>query len=338
MIERQTNLDTLPKELAILHEYFGGLISEENDVFTITLSPTVGSGYIRHTNLQAGLNVIDFDCKLNDDAAICAGFSNFNTLQFIYCLHGNCFHGFALHGHEVQIEPFQTAVVSCDTENSSRLKIEKGINCELSIILADKNVYLSSLSEKENPISRKLKKQLFELNKVKKFFHLGNYNLRIAEQLKHIKCKEHENTISHQLSKKGRYFIVLAKHIEQFLNEIGTNKNTSGLLRKELKRITEASEFVQKSPEIQHTIKSLCSFSGLSPAKLQDGFKFMFERTVSDYIRNVRLEKAEELLRTTDLSISEVVYTIGLTSRSYFCKIFKRKYDCRPKDYKYKNH
>ena len=73
--------------------------------------------------------------------------------------------------------------------------------------------------------------------------------------------------------------------------------------------------------------------SGLSPFKLQEGFKTTHGRTVADFIRNVRLEKAEELIKTTDLNISEIVYTIGLSSSSYFSKIFKLKYNCSPKDY-----
>ena len=71
----------------------------------------------------------------------------------------------------------------------------------------------------------------------------------------------------------------------------------------------------------------------MSPAKLQEGFKLLHNRTVSDFIRNVRVETAEHLIKTTDLNISEIVYTVGLTSRSYFSKIFKQKYKCSPKYY-----
>ncbi|MCB0387243.1 MAG: helix-turn-helix transcriptional regulator, partial [Winogradskyella sp.] len=74
---------------------------------------------------------------------------------------------------------------------------------------------------------------------------------------------------------------------------------------------------------------------GLSPSKLQEGFKLMHGHTVTEYIREVRIKKAEELIKNTDMNISEVVYTIGLTSRSYFSKIFKEKYNCSPKDYKF---
>ena len=72
----------------------------------------------------------------------------------------------------------------------------------------------------------------------------------------------------------------------------------------------------------------------LSAAKLQEGFKALHDRTVADYIRNVRLEEAEHLLKTTDFNISEVVYSVGFLSRSYFSKIFKTKYRCSPKEYK----
>jgi AraC family transcriptional regulator, transcriptional activator for feuABC-ybbA operon len=71
----------------------------------------------------------------------------------------------------------------------------------------------------------------------------------------------------------------------------------------------------------------------MSPCKLQEGFKMLHDRTVSDFIRNVRLEKAEELISHSDLNISEIVYSIGFTSRSYFAKIFKEKFHCSPKTY-----
>jgi AraC-like DNA-binding protein len=36
------------------------------------------------------------------------------------------------------------------------------------------------------------------------------------------------------------------------------------------------------------------------------------------------------MLKNTDLNISQIVYSIGFSSRSYFSKIFKEKYDISP--------
>ena len=59
----------------------------------------------------------------------------------------------------------------------------------------------------------------------------------------------------------------------------------------------------------------------------------MYGRTVTEYIRHVRLEAARDLINTSELNISQIVYTIGFSSRSYFSKIFKAKYNISPSDY-----
>ena len=41
-------------------------------------------------------------------------------------------------------------------------------------------------------------------------------------------------------------------------------------------------------------------------------------------------------MNDSDLNISEIVYTIGFSSRSYFSKIFKEKYNISPNEYKSK--
>ena len=73
---------------------------------------------------------------------------------------------------------------------------------------------------------------------------------------------------------------------------------------------------------------------GLSQAKLQDGFKFIYKRTVTEFIRHIRLEQSRNLMKTTDLNISQIVYSIGFTSRSYFSKIFKEKFGLSPNEFK----
>ncbi|WP_431137979.1 helix-turn-helix domain-containing protein, partial [Psychroserpens mesophilus] len=58
-----------------------------------------------------------------------------------------------------------------------------------------------------------------------------------------------------------------------------------------------------------------------------------YTRTVADYVRHVRLETARNLLRKTDMNISEVVYSVGFNSRSYFSNIFKKQYGLSPSDF-----
>ncbi len=324
----------IPSELNVLNKHLSGDIEINGDIHTLTLASNRGYGKVRYTKLQNGLKTYDFNVKLNTTIEIPVCSLTSNSLQFIYCLDGHCYHQFESFEETTKIEQFRTAVVHSDSGLTSSIIIKENQPLIINIVCIDKKEYFDKFDQQKNQFSKKIQNLLSNIKTKSKHFHLGNYNLKIAEQLKLLFGVEHNNEISELLSQKGRYYLILAKHIEQFHAEIENNSNTSGLLKDELKAISKVSEFIQENPEIQHSIKTLCLKSGLSPAKLQEGFKFMFERTVSDYVRNVRLEKAEKLIKTTDLTISEIVYSVGLTSRSYFCKIFKNRYHYSPKEYK----
>lgn len=314
-----------------------GEITNDQDVHVLTLSKEIGSGEIRHTVLQAGLQVFDFNIKLNSDLEIPVDSITYKSLLFLYCLEGDCSHQFDDYEETHFIDQFQTSVIHSDEGLQSRIFISDGKKLILNIIVVNKKEYFDKFNNDSNHFDKKIQELLNDISHKRKYFHSGNHSLKIAEQLKLLIAIEYTNEISEVLSQKGRYYLILAKQIEQFCLEIDNNTNTSGLLKNELKLVTQVSDYIKEYPEVQHSIKTLCAKSGLSPAKLQEGFKFMFERTVSDFVRNVRLEKAEKLIRTTDLTISEIVYSVGLTSRSYFCKIFKKKYQFSPKEYKQVN-
>ncbi|KAA1242543.1 helix-turn-helix transcriptional regulator [Aquimarina sp. RZ0] len=330
----ENDLVSVPSELNDLKEHLQGNITVDYDMHTLTLDSEVGKGQVRYTNLQSGLQTFDFKLKLIKDIEIPIDSITSESIQFLYCLDGKCYHQFESFEKATLIERFQTAVAHSDKSLASKIIIRKGNHLVLNIICVNKKEYFDKFSKENNPFGKKLQGLLYDIGTKSKHFHLGSYSLKIAEQLKLLFGIEYSNEVSELLSQKGRYYLILAEHIEQFHAEIENNSNTSGLLKNELMAISQVSDFIKGHPEIQHSIKSLCLESGLSPAKLQEGFKFMFQRTVSDFVRNVRLEKAEKLIKTTELTISEVVYSVGLTSRSYFCKIFKKKYSCSPKEYK----
>ncbi|MCI3918721.1 response regulator [Paenibacillus sp. TRM 82003] len=62
-------------------------------------------------------------------------------------------------------------------------------------------------------------------------------------------------------------------------------------------------------------------------------FKKATGMTVHQYIMELRMRKAEELLRTTKRKVSEVAVRIGMSNHSYFCTLFKQKYGMSPGEY-----
>lgn len=56
--------------------------------------------------------------------------------------------------------------------------------------------------------------------------------------------------------------------------------------------------------------------------------------TVSDYLNNVRINNACEMLRSSDMNVTETAMQCGYNSPMYFCKIFKKIVHMTPNEYK----
>ena len=82
--------------------------------------------------------------------------------------------------------------------------------------------------------------------------------------------------------------------------------------------------------------EQLSSALGVSRSKLYRELKRIDGYSLSDYVRNVRLEKAAYLLVNSKLNIQEIMSEVGFINSSHFTKIFKLKYDMTPSDYKRK--
>lgn len=78
----------------------------------------------------------------------------------------------------------------------------------------------------------------------------------------------------------------------------------------------------------------LCSILGVSRSKFYRDFKLIDGQQLSDYIRNIRLEKAAYLLVNSNLNIQEIMNKVGFINNSHFTKIFKLKYEMTPSEYK----
>ena len=80
--------------------------------------------------------------------------------------------------------------------------------------------------------------------------------------------------------------------------------------------------------------KELAQLVNLSTSRLRHLFKTEIGLTAAQYLKSLRMQKAETLLRTTFLSIKEIVSQIGMTSGSHFGREFKKLHGVTPKCYR----
>lgn len=133
---------------------------------------------------------------------------------------------------------------------------------------------------------------------------------------------------------EGYVYQILSMHILQHNKEVQNRRPQTSLLKRELKEIRKYAKKIEKNIAKDFSLEEISAETGLTQAKLQEGFKLLYNKTVTEYIRHARLELARDYIANTEMNISEVVYSIGFTSRSYFSKIFKEKFGLSPSEFK----
>lgn len=110
------------------------------------------------------------------------------------------------------------------------------------------------------------------------------------------------------------------------------NQEEQNLMIEKLKRIIE-----ENIGDSDLSPDQLSSALGISRTKLYREIKGIDGQSLSDYIRNFRLEKAAHLLLTTNMNVQEVMNEVGFFNSSHFTKIFKLKFNMPPTEYKKKH-
>lgn len=101
------------------------------------------------------------------------------------------------------------------------------------------------------------------------------------------------------------------------------------------KFLADLMELLEKdmdNPELN--VKSLSEKIGMSHTNLYRKIKALTGQTATEFIRTIRLKRAAQLLKSGQLNVSEVMYMVGFSHRSYFTQSFKAMYGVSPKEYK----
>ena len=315
-----------------LQQDLGGKLKIRPQEYNLELHNNLVSGVISGVSFKNNISFLEYDIVFKEDMLLINNMPITNPIHFMYCAKGEIGHSFGIKGEKRLLNQFQTGIFSSDPSKDTTLFFRKNEVVKLSNIMVDTHE-LDQDDENTDLLRNQLLKTFMPKTGQNIFAYIGSYNLKIAEKIQQLGAITQKGLVRNLLI-KGIVHVILAMEIQQHKEDRKNAKNNFGSLTKdEMDDIKELSNFIKNYPEIQYSLKYLSNKSGLSPAKLQEGFKLLFNRTVTDYIRNVRVESAEHLIKTTDLNISEIVYSVGLTSRSYFSKIFKEKYNCSPKHY-----
>ncbi len=111
-------------------------------------------------------------------------------------------------------------------------------------------------------------------------------------------------------------------------------EETPELSSRDRKFVEDVTELVEKNiSNLQFGVNILAEGVFLSVSQLTRKLKTITGKTPADFIRNIRLEKAIELLKKGE-SVTEVAWAVGFEDSIYFSKVFKKHFGFPPSSVK----
>lgn len=335
MIKIHVDAQDTAESVKQLQKVLGGTLTEKWGQHTLTISNEKAEGSIRFITFDWGVSLLEYDITFMDEVLIVVDTSNYNPINFYYCLEGYCGHKFGYESDEqIKImEQFQSVILTNRDGGISDRYFPKDVKVVASVIQVRRKPFLRKRLNQGEELNKQLYNVFLDTDHEKVFAYYGSYNLKIADVMAALQKVKAKGMIR-VMQIEGLVYQILSMHMIQHNKEVLDKRPQTSLLKRELKTIRSFAKKIEKHIAQDFSLEEISAETGLTQAKLQEGFKLLYNKTVTEYIRNARLEVARDLIANSELNISEVVYSIGFTSRSYFSKIFKEKFGISPSEFK----
>lgn len=98
--------------------------------------------------------------------------------------------------------------------------------------------------------------------------------------------------------------------------------------------IDKAKEYIERQYHKDISLDEVSKEVNISPYYFSKLFKEETGENFIEYLTNLRMNKAKELLSNTDMSMKEICCQIGYSDPNYFSRIFKKNIGVTPTEYK----
>ena len=98
-------------------------------------------------------------------------------------------------------------------------------------------------------------------------------------------------------------------------------------------RIKQMLTFIREHYAEDINTRKIAESAMVSESECLRCFRGMLGTTPIQYLKEYRLEKAEELLRTSKMKVSEIGDRCGFREMSYFARSFRQRYGVVPSEY-----
>ena len=156
---------------------------------------------------------------------------------------------------------------------------------------------------------------------------------RLIKIVNNVRIMRAVQRIVNELSSQNEYYqhlvvmyyaellILIYRHMDEAYLPICSNES-----------LKKAIYFIRDHYQSDISIHEVAQYSGIGERYLRKLFANHLSLSPLDYLNQVRINKAIELLRNTEMSIKEVSFSCGFKSPQYFSRMFKQQVGITPRE------
>ena len=302
------------------------------DVFT--LPDKFGKGSIQRWHLRPGLDLIINDLNFRDPIVIERNHPVANTsIGMSFCMAGQM----QIEGSGADsMEQFKAKQANLGVINDTKGNIRYEANQPVLLvhIHVQPDVINLTTGEEFEQLPAQLRNAISGINTTN--YHQSSTMTPVMnatiQQL--LNCPYQGFT--QQLYMESKAIELISLYFEQLLSDTSLLNAHSDLLSDERDRIIYARDILLAQVANPPTLLELSRQVGLNDRKLKQGFRQVFGTTAFGYLRNYRMQQAQQLLLRPNSTIAGVAQAVGYSNPEAFSVAFRRTFAISPKAYQLK--
>ncbi len=112
-----------------------------------------------------------------------------------------------------------------------------------------------------------------------------------------------------------------------------SHARAAGINEKDIRIVNESIAFIQNNISDPIDIESICNHVHISQSYLYKAFTKILNGSPNYFIQMFRIRAAEQLMKSTNLSIKQISQALSFSSPYYFSNVFKKFYQMSPREY-----